>query len=78
MSFGDCMKVVSFFTTSLLNEDWAEDNITGIRPHEIEPMTVIGLIGSIIYQLTEIYEFLSKHSPLRAFMMEGFGSQSRS
>jgi hypothetical protein len=42
-----------------LPEDWGEKHPSGI-PTKIEPMTVLGLIGSVIYQLTEIYEFLSR------------------
>ena len=44
-----------------LREDWGEaGNWAGIRGTEIKPGTLIGITGSITYQLTEIYEFLSR------------------
>jgi hypothetical protein len=46
-----------------LREDWAEDDGFGYyRKKNIKPMTVIGITGSIIYQITEVYVFLSRIS----------------
>ncbi len=44
-----------------LREDWMEsDDWVNVHQLRISPKTVIGIIGSIIWQLTEIYEFLSR------------------
>src|ERR1700752_3656587 len=44
-----------------LVEDWQEkDGWMDSREQRIEPKTVIGITGSIVYELTEIYEFLSR------------------
>jgi len=44
-----------------LREDWFEDNSWGQNLYEkIKPMSSLGIIGSVEYQMTEIFEFLSR------------------
>lgn len=44
-----------------LREDWLEeDDWHHNLSKEIKPMTSLGVVGSVIYQMTEIFEFLSR------------------
>ncbi len=43
-----------------LREDWFEDDSWYIKRGEVKPGTKLNVIGSAIYTLTEIYEFLTR------------------
>lgn len=44
-----------------LREDWFEDSEWDQQlSQKIKPMTVLGILGSVVYQVTEIFEFLSR------------------
>lgn len=44
-----------------LREDWLEEDSWRQNLHEkIKPMSSLGIIGSVVYQMTEIFEFLSR------------------
>jgi hypothetical protein len=44
-----------------LREDWLEEAIWRHNLHDkIKPMSLLGIIGSVVYQMTEIFEFLSR------------------
>ena len=44
-----------------LRDDWSEHDGWGIVPNRnIEPGTVINIIGEVTYELTEVFEFLSR------------------
>lgn len=50
-----------FINYLALEEDWDEENTWRQDPaRKIKPKTLISIVGSIVYQLTEVFEFLSR------------------
>ncbi len=61
VEFWRMYKTGQFLHYLALREDWmADDLFTSQLTNKIKPMEYLGIIGSVVYQLTEIFEFLSR------------------